>query len=817
MRAGEVLDARYELVRRLDVGGMGEVWEGIDRRIRRKVAIKLIREEADPALVPELVSRLGREATAAGRLAHPHIVAVYDYNSVAQDDAPLVYIVMELVRGRSLAEELAQRLPTLPQALAWAEQIALALESAHGPEAGVVHRDLKPGNVMVTYGGLVKLLDFGIARFLEDNDTHHTKLTGARMVGTPAYMAPEQCEGRPVDGRTDLYALGCLLYTMLTGRPPFTLDRGLLQVMYQQVHEVPPPPSAYLPVPPPVDRLVMELLAKDPADRPADAAEVVDRLRTLSRTLAAAAAAGAGAGAAGAGAGAAGAGSAGAGSAGAGAYVPTEPDLPHAPAPPVQEPAEQEDADEVLEGEYADPDPSEVFSARIRAALVERGRVARAEDDPGIARLALGELLTDTVRLFGAEDPLTVEFGFDLACACARDGLFGEASALLGEIVPRMEALHGPEDRRTLYARCLLPWYLAGAGALREAAGLYADVVRDLRRVLGESDSLTLHTRYQYVTQLAKAGDDVGAVQLWLSLIPRLDSEQRTVGSLGADARRELCDAVLRLRDNAEAAARLRVLVAHLVGLLEDGREETYAARIVMAGWVADAGTAQETLPTWRVLISDCTAALGEEHPLTLLARFRLAEHTEGAGRPAEARALLVELMPALYAHQGPAGELVLRARYLLALTTRAVDPAADLAQWEELAPDLEALLGSGDRLTVDAWFRLALALSARDRPAEALPLLNSVLPRRSELFGADEPVTLRGRCAQAAGVAALHGEAVARPMWRELLAELTRAMGARHDLTRGVRERLGLAPEPEEARAADLPGLGPAWTARAT
>lgn len=801
MRAGEVLDARYELVRRLDVGGMGEVWEGIDRRIRRKVAIKLIREEADPALVPELVSRLGREATAAGRLAHPHIVAVYDYNSVAQDDVPLVYIVMELVRGRSLAEELAQRLPTLPQALAWAEQIALALESAHGPEAGVVHRDLKPGNVMVTYGGLVKLLDFGIARFLEDNDTHHTKLTGARMVGTPAYMAPEQCEGRPVDGRTDLYALGCLLYTMLTGRPPFTLDRGLLQVMYQQVHEVPPPPSAYSPVPSPVDLLVMELLAKDPADRPSDAAEVVDRLRTLSRTLAAAAAPEP---------------PAGAGSAGAGAYVPTEPDLPPAP-PPVREPDGDAYEDEVLEGEYADPDPGEVFSARIRAELVERGRLARAEDDPGIARLALGRLLADTIRLFGAEDPLTVEFGFDLACACARDGLFGEASALLGEIVPRMEALHGPEDRRTLYARCLLPWYLAGAGALREAAELYADIVRDLRRVLGETDSLTLHTRYQYVTQLARAGDDVGAVQLWLSLIPRLDSEQHTVGALCADARRELCDAVLRLRGNAEAAARLRVLVANLVGLLEDGREETYAARIVMAGWVADAGTAQETLPTWRVLISDCTAALGEEHPLTLLARFRLAEHTEGAGRPSEARALLEELMPALYAHQGPAGELVLRARYLLALTTRAVDPAADLAQWEELAPDLEALLGSGDRLTVDAWFRLALALSARDRPAEALPLLNAVLPRRSELFGADEPVTLRGRCAQAAGVAALHGEAVARPMWRELLAELTRAMGARHGLTREVRERLGLAPEPEEAHSADLPGLGPVWTVRAT
>ncbi|MCY0938534.1 hypothetical protein [Streptomyces sp. H34-S4] len=104
---------------------------------------------------------------------------------------------------------------------------------------------------------------------------------------------------------------------------------------------------------------------------------------------------------------------------------------------------------EVLEGEYVDPDPSEVFRSRIRAALVERGRLARAEDDPGIARLELGEVLADTIGLFGSDDPLTVGFGFDLACACARDELFGGASVLLGEIVPRMAALHGPEDRRT--------------------------------------------------------------------------------------------------------------------------------------------------------------------------------------------------------------------------------------------------------------------------------------------------------------------------------------------------------------------------------
>lgn len=216
------------------------------------------------------------------------------------------------------------------------------------------------------------------------------------------------------------------------------------------------------------------------------------------------------------------------------------------------------------------------------------------------------------------------------------------------------------------------------------------------------------------------------------------------------------------------------------------------------------------------MLISDCAAALGEHHPLTLLARFRLAEHSEGAGHAREARQLLLELMPALAAQQGPARDLLLRARYLLALTTRVVDPAADLAQGEELAPELEALLGSGDRLTTDAWVRLALALAAQHREAEALPLLESVLPlpesvlpRRAELFGADDPVTLRGRCAMVAGVAAVHGEGAARPLWRVLLEDLTRALGRRHVLAREVGDRLGLAPDSGGTRPADLTGLG--------
>ncbi|MCY0938535.1 hypothetical protein [Streptomyces sp. H34-S4] len=137
------------------------------------------------------------------------------------------------------------------------------------------------------------------------------------------------------------------------------------------------------------------------------------------------------------------------------------------------------------------------------------------------------------------------------------------------------------------------------------------------------------------------------------------------------------------------------------------------------------------------------------------------------------------------------------------------MDPAANLARWEELAPELEALLGSVDRLTADAWVRLALALAAQHREAEALPLLESVLPWRAELFGADDPVTLRGRCAMVAGVAAVHGEGAARPLRRALLKDLTRALGRRHVPAREVGDRLGLAPESGGTRPADLTGLG--------
>ncbi|MFJ5552296.1 protein kinase [Streptomyces sp. NPDC093225] len=775
MRQGDILDARYELVRRLDAGGMGEVWEGVDRRIRRPVAIKLIREEADPALVPELVERLGREATAAGRLAHPHIVAVYDYHSVEQDGVPLVYIVMELVRGRSLAEELRSGLPPLPQALAWAEQIALALEVAHGPEAGVVHRDLKPVNVMITNGGLVKLLDFGIARFMAENDTHHTRLTGGRMIGTPLYMAPEQCQAGPVDGRTDLYALGCLLYTMLTGRPPFTSEGGLLQVMYQQVHASPPPPGTLRPdVPPAVDALVMDLLAKSPGDRPADASAVVERLRALGLPTSAPAAARPVRPA-------------------PGARGPADHPAPHPPTGPAE--------DDPAADDLTADDPT----AAVRAELERCADDARGESDPGRARALLAQLAAEAVRLLGADDPLSVEIAFDLACSTARDGQHEAAARMLAEVIPALADLHGPDDRRTLYARCLLPWYMAGAGVPADAAALYAMVVPDVRRVLGETDSLTLHTRFQHLVQLGEAGDHVQAVQLWAQLIPLLDEAERVVGTLAADARGRLAGSILELADSEEVAPRLWVLVPDLVKLLDSHEEAAYAARTVLVRWTAAAGTDRESLPAWRVLVSDSGRALGERHPLTLTARSLLAKHTEAAGDPEEAAQQLEALLPELTAAFGPDAPPVLQARFLFARASAAVDQAVGGELWHRLIPDLERVFGTRHRLPVDARFRLALGLAEDGREAEALPLLEPALRERIGLFGDGDPVNLRGRFAHARGMDLLGHRSTARHLLSALLPDLRWTLGPEHELTRAAQRWLGIGAEDPAAAAGGL------------
>ncbi|MFJ7205689.1 PQQ-binding-like beta-propeller repeat protein [Streptomyces sp. NPDC098789] len=268
--AGErVLAGRYELVRFVGRGGMGEVWEARDHVIERSVAVKLLPHRRSDRAGIDLFFR---EARTAGALHHPGVVTVHDLGQDAADGS--LFLVMELLHGRDLGTVLMEDgVPPVAVAVDWVAQVAEALAAAH--EAGVAHRDLKPANLMLTVDGRLVVLDFGIARFIE------TTGRSSRVMGTLAYMPPERFQEQPGDARSDLYSLGCVLNELLTGQVPFQAS-GPVAMMNAHLGKAPARPGASREgVPAALDDLVLDLLAKAPRDRPATAREVHQRLRTL--------------------------------------------------------------------------------------------------------------------------------------------------------------------------------------------------------------------------------------------------------------------------------------------------------------------------------------------------------------------------------------------------------------------------------------------------------------------------------------------------------------------------------------------------------
>ncbi|MEQ7125734.1 protein kinase [Actinopolymorpha sp. B11F2] len=254
---------RYRLDELLSRGGMGEVWRAFDTTLGRPVAVKLLRAGLTDAADKK---RFVREARSAAQLSHPNVVAIFDVG----DWLGSSYLVMELLEGKTLAEELADNGPLpIADVRDLGAQAAAGLMAAHA--AGVVHRDVKPSNLVRTREGTLKVVDFGIARVLNEASTRLTR-TGT-IVGTAAYIAPEQARGTDADARTDLYALGCVLYQLLAGRTPFV--GGPTEVMYAHLYTEPEPVTRLRPdVPADLEALILSLLAKDPANRPADAATV---------------------------------------------------------------------------------------------------------------------------------------------------------------------------------------------------------------------------------------------------------------------------------------------------------------------------------------------------------------------------------------------------------------------------------------------------------------------------------------------------------------------------------------------------------------
>ncbi|HZE65329.1 MAG TPA: Stk1 family PASTA domain-containing Ser/Thr kinase, partial [Sporichthyaceae bacterium] len=278
MTTPQHLSDRYELGDILGFGGMSEVHLARDVRLHRDVAVKVLR--ADLARDPSFYLRFRREAQNAAALNHPAIVAVYDTGEAETPAGPLPYIVMEYVEGVTLRDIVHTDGPMEPQrAIEVIADACQALNFSH--QHGIIHRDVKPANIMISKTGAVKVMDFGIARALADTGNPMTQT--AAVIGTAQYLSPEQARGEKVDARSDVYSLGCVLYEMLTGEPPFVGDSPVA-VAYQHVREDPVPPSQrYAGISPELDAVVLKALAKNPENRYQTAAEMrTDLIRVHS-------------------------------------------------------------------------------------------------------------------------------------------------------------------------------------------------------------------------------------------------------------------------------------------------------------------------------------------------------------------------------------------------------------------------------------------------------------------------------------------------------------------------------------------------------
>ncbi|MHC6627493.1 DNA translocase FtsK [Streptomyces globosus] len=275
---GTRIDGRYRLIDLVGAGGMGQVWRAYDERLGREVAVKTLTAggyEPDS----QTIARFDREARMVARLNSQHVVTLHDIGSTETDGRSLLFIVMEMIGGQPLDRIIQQGPSALDDVANWGSQMCDGLATAHS--AGVLHRDIKPANVMITTRGVAKILDFGIAAFLDTTSPHTTLTAAGTVLGTPTYMSPEQAQAVPVDHRSDLYSLGCVLYALVTGQPPFSAASGVA-LLVKHVTETPVPPGhRRLGLPSGWDELILALLAKHPSHRPQSAAEVANRLRDM--------------------------------------------------------------------------------------------------------------------------------------------------------------------------------------------------------------------------------------------------------------------------------------------------------------------------------------------------------------------------------------------------------------------------------------------------------------------------------------------------------------------------------------------------------
>ncbi|MFG2332517.1 tetratricopeptide repeat protein [Streptomyces sp. NPDC048604] len=763
MAETRLIQGRYRLLELIGRGGMGEVWRALDESLGRSVAVKCLKPlgpqhgRSDDNFVKVLRERFRREARVAASLQHRGVTVVHDFG----ESDGVLYLVMELLEGRNLSQllEANKQAPLpVPDVVDIAEQVADALAYTH--RQGIVHRDLKPANIMRLTDGAVKICDFGIARLGADIG-FTSRLTGTGIaMGTPHYMSPEQISGTEVDHRSDLYSLGCVLYEIATGAPPFDLDDAWA-VLVGHRDTLPVPLREHRSeLPDFLERIVLELLHKTPEGRPDDAAELRRRIAaersgttgsqtTSGHTTSGHAASGhtaarppvAGA----------------TPTAGADPRVPTPSQLPgwtrgmttgHKAAggslavpratpydpsdgltgewtsigmpPPVQLPGAAR-----VERPTPSPELLSVLASRHNAGL-SLGRLGRWEEAGEVHR-AVAE---DRERALGPDHPDTLTSRYEVGFTLSRTDRAGDALHEFARVADGRERTLGADHPDTLAARQETAYVLGRLGRHAEAHQVYASVLAARERTVGPDHPDTLRCRHNLAFNLGRLG--------------RLEESWRTAQDV-ADARTRLLGAT---------------------------HPDTLVTKYEVAYTLGRLGRWADALHTYREVAAARTAVFGADHAETLAARYEVGICLGRLGRSAEALELYRELVGARSRVHGPAHPETLRARHGLGVNL------GRLARWEEALQESrdvcalrERVLGPDHPDTLVSRREVAVGLGWLGHWADALGAYRQVAEARDRVLGQAHPDALASRNDEAHCLEQLGRHAEAVDLYRRVAA----------------------------------------------